>query len=78
MSVDKISPYPTIDVVAAVVRDYGVDPTWLLTGEYNSATHRSSLELKTDELPAAINEVIAAARLAEEGTGLPLPRISRA
>lgn len=78
MSLDEISPYPTIDVVAAVVRDYGVDPTWLLTGMYNRATHRTSLELRTDELPAAINDVIAAARRTEEGAGLSLPRISQA
>lgn len=78
MSLDEISPYPTIDVVAAVVRDYGVDPTWLLTGVYNRATHRSSLELRTDELPAAINNVIAVARRTEAGAELSLPRISQA
>jgi len=40
MSIDPLAPYPTLDVLAAVVSSYGVDPTWLVTGEYNPATHR--------------------------------------
>ncbi|MEX2178752.1 MAG: hypothetical protein WD801_08595 [Gemmatimonadaceae bacterium] len=40
MSVDALSPYPTVDVLAAVVLTYGVDPTWLLTGEYDTRSHR--------------------------------------
>src|SRR5438105_12271933 len=31
MTVDEESPYPTVDVIAAVVREYRVHPTWLLT-----------------------------------------------
>ena len=44
LSVDDFSPYPTVDVLAAVVLAYGVDPTWLLTGTYSSVTHRSAAE----------------------------------
>ena len=44
MSIDEESPHPTIEVLAAVIREYGVDPTWLLTGIYDSATHRSAME----------------------------------
>ena len=58
MSVDDLAPYPTIDVVAAVVREYGVDPTWLLTGEYDSSVHRMMAEKHTGELPVAINALI--------------------
>ena len=43
-SIDERSPYPTLDVLDAVVRHYGLDPTWVLTGEYNAATHRAALE----------------------------------
>lgn len=43
MSVDEASPYPTIDVIAAVVAYYGVDPTYLLTGQYDAGTHRQVL-----------------------------------
>ena len=43
-SIDEIAPNPTVEVLFAVARFYGVDPTWLLTGEYDSATHREALE----------------------------------
>jgi hypothetical protein len=41
MSIDELAPNPTVDVIAAVVAAYGVDPCWLLTGEYDPATHRA-------------------------------------
>ena len=41
MSVDELSPFPTIDVLSAVVITYGIDPTWLITGDYNPVTHRT-------------------------------------
>jgi hypothetical protein len=34
-----------IDVLGAVVRVFGLDPKWLLTGEYDPAVHRRVLEL---------------------------------
>ena len=42
LSIDTLAPYPTVDVLAAVVSAYGVDPTWLITGDYNPSTHRSA------------------------------------
>lgn len=36
---DRLSPYPSLSVVTALVRDYGVDPTWLAYGEYDAASH---------------------------------------
>lgn len=44
MSIDELAPNPTVDVIAALVANYGVDPSWLLTGDYDSATHRGILE----------------------------------
>jgi hypothetical protein len=44
MSIDEESPHPTVEVLAAVIRQYGIDPTWLLTGVYDASTHRSSME----------------------------------
>jgi hypothetical protein len=59
MSIDESAPYPTIDVIAAVIRSYGVDPMWLLTGEYDSSTHRSSLDTTTEEMPAIISGLVS-------------------
>lgn len=58
MSVDTLAPYPTVDVIAAVVREYGVDPTWLLVGEYDASTHRVIADKHTAELPIAIHSLI--------------------
>ena len=43
MSVDELAPYPTIDVLAAVVAHYGVDPSYLVSGKYDEHTHRAAL-----------------------------------
>lgn len=37
-----------IDVITALVYEAGVDPQWLLTGEYNGAMHRQVLTLGED------------------------------
>ena len=58
MSVDELAPYPTVDVIAAIVREYGVDPTWLLIGEYDAATHRTIADKQTGELPIALHALI--------------------
>jgi hypothetical protein len=44
MSIDDLAPNPTVEVIAALVAAYAVDPCWLLTGEYDPATHRGILE----------------------------------
>ena len=43
-SIDLQKPHPSVEVLLAVIRYHGVDPTWLLTGEYDLATHREALE----------------------------------
>jgi len=44
VSTDLQNPHPSVEVLLAVIRYHGVDPTWLLTGEYDLATHREALE----------------------------------
>jgi hypothetical protein len=44
MTIDDLAPNPTIDVIVAVITAYGVDPAWLLTGDYDANTHRAILE----------------------------------
>jgi hypothetical protein len=43
-SIDEVSPHPWIEVLLAVIRHHGVDPTWILTGVYDQSTHREALE----------------------------------
>ena len=44
MSIDEFSPHPTVEVLASVIREYGVDPGWLLTGRYDPQAHRVAME----------------------------------
>lgn len=65
MSIDPLEPHPTIEVITAAIAHYGVDPTWILTGEYDPGTHRRALG---DEMPddtAAVADVLA--KLLPEG-----------
>ena len=57
MSIDPLSPHPTMEVITAVIRDYGVDPAWLLTGEYQSSSHRVAIE--GEQLPAPLRDFMA-------------------
>jgi poly(3-hydroxybutyrate) depolymerase len=41
-----------IDVIAALVHQVGIDPKWLLTGQYDSAMHRQALLLGEDRTAA--------------------------
>ena len=58
ISLDDVAPYPTLEVIAAVIAKYGVDPSWLLTGEYDPEIHRRMLESRTDELPNTLSALI--------------------
>lgn len=53
-SIDRDDPHPSSGVVLAMVQYYGVDPMWLLTGNYDSATHRQALEE-----PASVARLLA-------------------
>lgn len=60
MSIDPLAPYPTLDVLLAIVAHYGVDPTWLMTGEYSSASHRMAEEASTEKTHDAMRELLRA------------------
>ena len=50
LSIHDVSPQPTFEVLIAVVRYYGVDPVWLVTGEYNLMTHRQAADGSAEQL----------------------------
>ena len=59
MSIDEDSPFPTIDVLAAVIGEYGIDPSYLLTGRYDGATHRKVLAGNAAVAANAVRELAA-------------------
>ena len=70
MSIDELAPNPTIDVVAAIVIAYGVDPHWLLTGDYDAATHRGILE-EAESVQQAVSRLMMPA-IGKQGNTLRL------
>ena len=57
LSIDELSPHPTMEVIVAIVREYGIDPGWLLTGEYHSSSHRAAME--GERLPGPLRDFMA-------------------
>jgi hypothetical protein len=57
MTIDIESPRPTMDVLLAVIREYAVDPTWLLTGDYDSSTHRRAVDGDREGLVDVVKDV---------------------
>jgi hypothetical protein len=45
---DPIDTIFLVDVVSALVHESGIDPKWLLTGQYDPAMHRKALLLGED------------------------------
>jgi hypothetical protein len=58
MSVDEMSPFPTLDVLVAVVAHYGVDPSYLLTGVYDAATHRQVADADVQAVATAVSDYV--------------------
>ena len=56
-AIDELVPNAGKDVLEAMVREYGIDPTWLLTGEYSAATHRRAVEAEGNELAQLFTEI---------------------
>jgi hypothetical protein len=53
-----VDPLALIDLVVAVVHQYGVDANWLLTGEYIPAWHRQ-LDAEGPLSPSRVRGLIA-------------------
>lgn len=58
LSIDDLSPHPTFEAIAAIVRVLGVDPHWLITGEYDPAAHRAALEAAAERTSRELEELV--------------------
>ncbi|HEY6220140.1 MAG TPA: hypothetical protein VIV65_08780 [Gemmatimonadaceae bacterium] len=59
-AVDPVAPFQSMNVLEAIVREYGVDPSWLVTGDYDIRTH----VLSVDEGPHIVRGLVNAQLLA--------------
>jgi hypothetical protein len=69
LTIDESSPQPTLAVLLAIIREYAVDPTWLLTGQYDAATHRQAMATDRAAAAEALRQV-AARQITEDGIPL--------
>jgi hypothetical protein len=58
-TIHETAPFPSPDVIAAVIREFGVDSTWLLTGEYDADSHRRVADQSLPELRRTIIDLLA-------------------
>lgn len=56
---DPIDTIFLVDVVSALVHESGIDPKWLLTGQYDPAMHRKALLLGEDRSPQGSSDMRA-------------------
>src|SRR5438067_10087955 len=52
---------PSLDLLTAIVKTYGLDPSWVLTGAYDASTHRVALENNTDEIRITLHKLLLTA-----------------
>lgn len=51
------SRFSTLKVIGAMVRVFGLDPSWVLTGRYDPATHRVAMEGDSEAIDALLSEL---------------------
>jgi hypothetical protein len=61
---ESSSALETLEMLTSIVRTYGLDPTWVITGIYDPSTHRIALEET-----AADTQVVVLRLLANESGG---------
>jgi hypothetical protein len=59
ISIDEIEPHPALEVLIAVVRHHGVDPTWLVTGQYDATSHRAAISDEASRSNTVVAELLA-------------------
>jgi hypothetical protein len=64
--VERRSREVDLNALAAIVRVYGLDPSWVLTGQYDRATHRESLEGDSERIAAILQRVRSNVTLGRE------------
>ena len=52
------SRFGSLKVVTAVIREFGLDPSWLVTGEYDATTHRAALEGDRHEIDSLVKRLV--------------------
>ena len=60
-AIEEESPTAIRSVMAALVRVYGLDPSWMLTGKYDPTTHRTALAGDEAAIERLLSELLSPA-----------------
>src|SRR4051812_24129628 len=58
-SIDESSPHPTFEVLLGAIRYFGVDPAWLITGQYSRESHVEAVVADEDAQAEHIRRLLA-------------------
>jgi hypothetical protein len=59
LAVHDKSPTATLRVINALIRVYGLDPTWVMTGQYDAATHRAAMEGDAKKVEQLLSQILS-------------------
>jgi hypothetical protein len=59
LAVHDKSPTATLRVINALIRVYGLDPTWVMTGHYDAATHRAAMEGDAQKIEQLLSQILS-------------------
>ena len=74
-TIGRHSRLSTLKVAAAMVRVYGIDPSWLLTGTYDATTHKVGLRKVAEEIEVVLRKLLSAS---DQQRAAPADRIATA
>jgi hypothetical protein len=60
-ALDGKSSRSALNVIGAIIRVYGLDPTWVLSGKYDQATHRVALQNDAAQIDALLQSLVTEA-----------------
>jgi hypothetical protein len=66
LAVHDKSPTATLKVINALIRVYGLDPTWVMTGQYDAATHRAAMEGDAKKIDEMLSDILTPLRTPDQ------------
>lgn len=77
-TLNRQSRLSTLTVASAIVRMYGIDPSWLLTGTFDAATHRVGLRKDAREIEQVLRRLVSESARAPGVRPTPSESVARA
>ena len=59
LSTDELAPDPAFEVMIAAIRHFALDPRWLVTGDYSTASHLQAVSAHEDGRDADLRALLS-------------------